>query len=216
MDEVIIRPYKKEERNYIRDIAWGTAFMGESADIFFADKEIFADFLTLYFTDYEPESCFVAEVNNSVVGYLIGAKNINLSKRVFLFKIAPRLFTKVLLNGLLFKKKNLIFFFYYLLSFFKGEFKKPDFSKLYPATLHINLSKGFRGLGIGSRLIAAYLDYLSKEKIPGVLLATMSEKASSFFVKQGFELLNRSRRSYFKYILHKDIPIYIYGKLLLL
>jgi N-acetylglutamate synthase-like GNAT family acetyltransferase len=78
--------------------------------------------------------------------------------------------------------------------------------------LHINLRDGFRNQGIGSRLIAIYLNYLNREEIPGVHLATMSDKAKDFFQKRGFNLLYTGRRSYFNYILHNDIPIYILGR----
>jgi len=94
----------------------------------------------------------------------------------------------------------------------KGGFKTPDVTKEYPATFHINLKKQFRGLKIGSRLIESFLQYLKGEKIPGVHLATMSDQSAQFFEKQGFTLLHRGKRAYFKHILHQEVPLYIYGK----
>lgn len=180
--------------------------------LFFADREILADFLTKYFTDYEPESCFVVEVNRRVIGYLIGAKNSDFLHDVFLNRIIPKLLVKAIISGFILKNKNMVFILHCLASFIKGEFRGPDFSGHYPAVLHINLKEGFRNLGIGSRLIWACLDYLTKEKISGVHLATISDKASRFFNQQGFELLYKGRRSYFNYILHRDVPIYILGR----
>lgn len=211
----LIRKYRSDDRESVRNISWDTAFLGSPADIFFFGKNILADFLTLYFTDYEPQSCFVAENKGRVVGYLIGAKNIGAISASFKFKTAARLLIKAITGNEFFKKKNLIFSFNCLLSFFRGEFSMPDFSKGYPATLHINIGKGFRGQNIGSRLMSAYLDYLVKEKVPGVSLATMSDKAAEFFKKQGFNLLHAGRRSYLRYLLHKDLPVYIFGKKLL-
>jgi len=212
MGDIIIRKYRKEDRSFVRSIAWDTAFLGEPANIFFGNKEILTDFLTLYFTDYEPESCFTAEYNGKVIGYLIGAKNTVVLNKVFQLRILSRLLIQIVSNGILFKKKNLVFFFHFLISYQRQEFKIPDFNKDYPATLHINLDKNWRSLHAGSRLIAAYLDYLAKEKISGVYLASVSDKAAGFFESQGFVLLYKGRRSYFRYLLHKDIPIYIYGK----
>lgn len=214
MKEVIIRKYKKTDRSTLRNISWQTAFMGKPANIFFDDKEIFADFLTLYFSDYEPQSSFVAEVDGRVIGYLIGTKNIRQLNRVFQFRILPRLIVKALITAKVFKKKNIVFLFNCLASFIKGEFRMPDFSKDYPAILHINIEENFRNAGIGSRLIAVYLDHLIKEGIRGVYLTTMSEKAKEFFTKQGFNLLHQGFRSYFRYILHKDISVYTYAKVL--
>ncbi len=110
------------------------------------------------------------------------------------------------------KRKNLIFILHCLISFLRQEFIMPDFSKEYPACLHINLEENWRNLQIGSRLINAYLDYLAKAKIPGVYLATMSDRAADFFRKQEFNLLHKGHGSYFRYILQKDTPIYIYGR----
>jgi len=76
-DLFIVRKYKKEDRKSVRKIACDSAFMGEPCEIFFKGRDFLADVLTLYFTDYEQESCFVAEVDNIVAGYLIGARDSN-------------------------------------------------------------------------------------------------------------------------------------------
>lgn len=212
MEEIVIRQYQKEDRVFIRKIAWDTAFMGEPADIFFNGKEILTDFLTEYFTDYEPNSCFVAKANDRVIGYLIGSKSVRRLMMISQTKIFLRLLIRSIINGALLKKKNANFIFHYLISLLRQEFKMPDFSNNYPAVLHINIEQNWRNLKIGSRLMAAYLEYLVREKIFGVYLATMSDKASSFFKQQGFNLLYKGQRSYFRYILQKDVPIYIFGK----
>lgn len=211
-DSIIIRKFDIKDREELRHISHVTAFMGAPSAAFFDDADILADALTIYFTDYEPESSFVAESQGRVIGYLTGAKDKNTLDRIFQAKIVPRLLFKAIFRGALLKKKNISFMFYCLLSLIKGEFKEPDFSPTYPAILHINLKEDFRSLGVGARLINAYLEYLSKEQVPGVHLATFSEKAGRFFTKQGFNLLYQCPRSYFRHLLHRDISIYIYGK----
>lgn len=212
MAEALIRQYQEKDRSSIRQISWDTALMGEPAGAFFEDKELFQDFLTKHFTDYEPESSFVAENEGRVIGYLTGAKNESILAQVFSKKILPDLLMQAILRGTFLKKKNITYLFNCLLSFFRQEFSMPDFSKDYPAILHINIEQNSRRKGIGERLIAIYLDYLAKAKVSGVHLATMSSYAASFFSEQGFKLLHIGRRSYFSYILKKDLLIYIYGK----
>ena len=212
MEDVIIRPYRPQDRGAVRDIAWQTAFMGESGDIFFQGKEILADFLTLYFTDHEPQSCFVAESSGEIIGYLTGARDVRVLRKVFHSHLLRALCVRAFTQGVLFNKKNLVFSFYCLRSLLKGEFKEPDFSKEYPATLHINLKKDFRNTGTGARLIAAYLEYLKRHKVTGVHFGSISAIGASFFKKSGFEVLHQSTRSYFSYILHKSLPVYIFGK----
>ena len=207
----VIRKYDSRDRSAVRRICCETALMGESSAVFFDDDEIFADALTSYFTDYEPESCFVAECDNNVVGYLIGAKDAGRMDKIFAGKIAASLFIKALHRGVFFHKKNAAFLFRVLLSLVKGEFKTPVFSKEYPATLHINISKECRAAGIGSKLIDAYLNYLEAQTVEGVHLATMSDKAGQFFRKQNFQLLFQGERSYFRYFLGKNVQVYIYG-----
>ena len=212
MGEVIIRKFNRDDREAVRKIAWETAFMGEPGSAFFDSEEILSEFLIQYFTDYEPQSCFIAEAENRAVGYLIGTKDIRQLEGVFRDKIFKPLLRRAFSSGAFLKIKNLTFGFNCLISVLRREFVMPDFSKDYPATLHINLEKYWRGQNIGSKLISAYLDYLSRERVRGVHLATMSNRAAGFFSQRGFNLLHQANRSYFRYILKKDIPIYVYGK----
>ena len=185
--------------------------MGKPSAAFFSDDEIFADALTQYYTDYEPESCFVAESDGKVVGYILGAKDTGCADSVFARKIIFPLLIKALRSKTFLRKKNMRFLSSVMLSLIKGDFKAPHFSREYPATLHINLLEQYRAGGIGSRLIAAYLDYLKRESVRGVHFATMSERASVFFRKHNFQLLFEGKRSYFYYLLGRMVPIFIYG-----
>ncbi len=207
----VIRKYRAEDREAVRRICCETALIGQPSSIFFDDDEVFADALTAYFTDYEPQSCFVAESQGTVVGYIIGARDAAAMEKVCGQKIVPGLLRKAWGRGDFFRKKNLRFLGSVIGSSLKGEFREPPISPEYPALLHINLSKGCRGLGTGGRLMQAYCDYLRAEKIPGVHLATMTDKAGRFFQKQGFSLLYTGRRTYWHYILGTDVPLYIYG-----
>ena len=209
---VVIRRYRRLDRQEIRQICCDTAFMGQPCANFFDGDDIFADALTEYFTDHEPQSCFVAEKEGLVVGYLIGAKDVTLMGRVFTQKITLKLLIKAFYSGVFFKSKNIVFLGFCLRSMLGGEFRQPDLSREYPATLHINMRSGFRGLGIGSQLLAQYLIYLKDEGVPAVHFATMSENATYFFNKREFTVLFRLRRSYFRHLLKRDIFVYVYGK----
>jgi len=210
--KIIIRKFEKKDRKYVRRIACDTAFWRSSRYEFFEDDEILADLLTLYYTDYEPSYCFVTTCDGSVVGYLIGTKNVRVMNRVFYFLIIPKLFLKSMYRGLFFKKNTNRFLYHCLISFFKGEFSAPDFSLKYPATLHININKDFHNLKIGSALISKYLDFLKKERIGGVHFGTTSEGAKAFFTKMGFKLLLTKKRSYLRYKTGKDEFFYVFGK----
>jgi hypothetical protein len=205
-----IRKYETRDRGAVRRIAVLTAFAGEPAARFIDGDDILADGLTAYFTDYEPESCFVAERVGQVVGYLIGSVD---TRRMSLSSgtIARRILWKTVSSGFFLKKKNLAFLGRAVISFFRGEFFMPDL-KGYPATLHINLLAEDRRSGAGSALMGVYIDYLVAQKVAGVKMATMSLGAGEFFRKHGFTLLYKGRRSYFRHITGKDFPLHVFGR----
>lgn len=209
--EILIRKYRKTDRNALRKISYETSFL-EKADELFDEPQILADALTLYFTDTEPESCFVAQQNNLIIGYIIGAKNESKMSQIAWLKIYPFLVWRAMVTGIFFKAKTLRFLAGVWASFRQGEFHSPDFTAEYPAILHINIARHFRGGGVGGKLLRSYLDYLKAEGIRGVHLSTMSESGKNFFEKNGFRLLFTTSRSFLRYYFRKDIPVFILGK----
>jgi GNAT superfamily N-acetyltransferase len=214
MGDIAIRKFEATDRQEVRRISCETAFLGQARGIFIEDNEILADALTVYFTDYEPDYCFVAVDNGRVIGYLTGTKDVRSMRRVFNRKIILPLVVKALCRGSLFKRSARQFLTHVMISFLKGEFCEPDFSGQYPAILHINIADGFRGRGIGSGLIGRYLDFLRGNGIRGVHLGTLSDAAKGFFIKSGFTVLFKGKRSYFRYRLSEDVPYYVLGKIL--
>ncbi len=69
-----IRPYAAEDRAAVRRLCCETGFLGKPIDPVFEDRELFADYLTAYYTDIEPESSFVLEQDGVVKGYLLGSR----------------------------------------------------------------------------------------------------------------------------------------------
>ena len=71
---VVVRKFELRDRDEVRFLCCQTGFLGKPIDPVFQDRELFADYLTSYYTDIEPESCFVLEQNTRVVGYLLGSR----------------------------------------------------------------------------------------------------------------------------------------------
>lgn len=211
-NHIVIRDYNPSHRAAIRRITFDTAFLGESAGIFFDDEEILCDVLSIYFTDYELQSCFVAMLEGKVVGYVFGTKNIAGMNRIFSLKILMRLAQKAIRRGTLCSRKIQEFLMHCGFSFLRGELFTPDFSREYPATFHINIAHSFRGLHIGSKLIAHFFNYLSDDNIPGVHCSTMSENAKNFFVRMGFKILFETKRTFWKHYAGESLTYYVLGK----
>jgi hypothetical protein len=73
MSVPFIRPYRPADRAAIRRICADTGFLGKPIDPIFEDRELFADYLTAYYTDAEPEATFVCELDGEVKGYAMGS-----------------------------------------------------------------------------------------------------------------------------------------------
>lgn len=209
---VTIRPYHTSDRDALRRISCATAFLGLPLSLFVDDDVIVADILTRYYTDFEPQSCFVAVAGNTVVGYIIGSVNAKKARQIFMRQIMMPALWRAVRKGIFLKENALRFLRHLMVSVIKGEFRDPDFSHLYPATLHINIDKNFHRHRIGSKLIARYLEYLQNDHITGVHLGTISSSAKEFFIKNGFSLLYSGRRSYLCYITKDIANYYILGK----
>src|SRR6476646_3282838 len=69
-----IRSYQASDRVAVRKLCCDTGFLGHPIDPVFQDRELFADFLTTYYTDHEPESSFVLEIQGELKGYLLGSR----------------------------------------------------------------------------------------------------------------------------------------------
>src|ERR1043165_9787703 len=69
-----IRSYRKSDREAVRRLCCQTGFLGEPIDPVYEDRQLFADFLTTYYTDHEPESSFVLEIDGEIRGYLLGSR----------------------------------------------------------------------------------------------------------------------------------------------
>lgn len=211
-DKIIIRSFKEDDRAPLRKLCADTAFMGEPMERFFPDRELFCDWACSYYTDYEPESIFVAEYEGGVSGYIMGSKDEPKYRKASAELSRPCL--NRALRRLLFEPSSRRLLLSLVKSFMSGEFKRPDFSRHYPAHLHINVDKAFRGSGIGSMLMNRFEDYLRSSKVYGARLATISARANRFFQKQGFGILYRRRVTYFDYLAREEIYLSMYGKTL--
>ncbi|MFH1062284.1 MAG: hypothetical protein V1747_05270 [Candidatus Omnitrophota bacterium] len=177
MPDIQIRKFEVKDRDAVRRISCETAFLEEERSFFIDDDEVLADALTLYYTDYEAESCFVAAAHDQVIGYIIGTKNAAGMERIFSKQILPKLLIKAFKRGFFLKSKTWLLFFNVIKSALKGEFYALHFSAEYPAMLHINIDKDYRSRQVGKRLINCYLEFIKSQGIAGVHFGTVSEGA---------------------------------------
>ena len=93
----VIRSYRASDREAVRRLCCQTGFLGEPIDPVYEDRELFADFLTTYYTDHEPESSFVIEMEGELRGYLLGCRK-PLRNQLYSFQQNLVLFSRALLR----------------------------------------------------------------------------------------------------------------------
>ena len=183
-----IRKYRKSDRGRVREICADTALLGDPIDPFLPDRELWVDANTKYYTDKEPESCFVAEDRGRVIGYLFGCVD---SRRElsYRWRIAPSILGRVLLDILaarhLAEIKHLLHWF-----FTRYKFEMP-YMPLHYAHLHINVVRSRRSKGVGAKLMKTYFEYLKKKRVKGVVAQVFKhgkQRSYQFFLQQGFEV----------------------------
>ena len=180
-----VRAFTAADRDAVRSIAFDTGFMGESIAWLWRDRDSFADLVTNYYLDREPESVVVAEQNGAVVGYLTGGVDSQRSRGAVAHEIR-----RLLRRGALLKPGVARFLWRSTFDVIRDREALDEAlsDSRWPAHLHINLLPEGRGRGLGRRLMTTWLDRLRGANVPGVHLGTFAENhpAIRFFESCGF------------------------------
>jgi ribosomal protein S18 acetylase RimI-like enzyme len=189
--DVVVRAYRPADRGRVREICFLTGYMGEPADWFWRDRESFADMFSGYYTDREPESASVVEIDGVVSGYLLGC--VDSTKAWNPANVAGR---HIVQRGIAFRPGTARVIWRTIRDGLgevvrrRHELDDLEFSDpRYPAHLHIDLLPNARGVGAGTRLMHRWLDRLRASGVQGCHLQTMAENTSAiaFFTACGFE-----------------------------
>jgi ribosomal protein S18 acetylase RimI-like enzyme len=189
MPDLAVRSYLPSDRAAVHRIAADTAFFGEPVETFLDDRRVFIDSFAAYYTDQEPEHSWVACANRETVGFLLGCVDTS-RQRAWFNKALPGLLWRAMRGVYCVGKRTLRYTMEITRAALRQEFTHVDLTA-YPAHLHINLDMHWRGLGLGRRLIEAYLNQLRQLRVEGVHLETTSlnKAACHLYEKVGFVLL---------------------------
>jgi ribosomal protein S18 acetylase RimI-like enzyme len=177
-----VRKYVEGDREAIQEICYLTGYMGASAERFWRHKQSFVEMWTSYYINREPESIYVATIDEAVVGYLTGCVDTSLATQSFSAQIIK--------HGLLFRPGTAGFLWRGIIDSItdKQAVRGVSMDERWPAHLHINLLPAARGSGLGRALMESWLAQLRKSGSPGCHLSTLVENtgAVSFFERMGF------------------------------
>ena len=187
----LIRPYRPADRDALRAICADTGFLGKPIDPAFEDRELFADYLTSYYTDAEPESTLVCEFDGEVKGYLMGSrfpkKKASFERRTLPVLVARgiwRYFTKPY-NAASRKYVR------WILTQARKEvpFTPPDIPHF-----HFNLRPEARSVGTTRELVDTYLAYLAangEKQVYGQVVAYEARRGGRMFERYGFRVIDQ-------------------------
>lgn len=208
-----VRPYQAGDREALFKIGAETAFFGAPIEAYMEDRRPFLDAFYAYYTDYEPEHAWVACVDHQVVGFLTGCTDTKRSEKIMRQKLVPGVVWNVLRWRYKLGPKVWRYTREIVGAGLRGEFPPADVGR-FPAHLHINLADGFRGLGLGRRLMEAYLAQLKKLGIAGVHLHTTSlnEAACRLYEASGFRIWAARPTRMWRYLVDRAVENRCYAR----
>jgi hypothetical protein len=203
--DAVIRPYRPSDRAAVRRLCCETGYLGQPIDPVFQDRELFADYLTSFYTDREPESCFVLEQDGEVKGYLMG------SRRPFLHQIHSFLmniwlFVRGMMRYPRYNAASKAFVRWILLNAWR---EVPAAPRRVPH-FHFNMLPEAQSFGGTRELLVHYLKHLrahGERQVFGQVVTFEDRRGARVFERYGFQVLNK--REITKYRAHRTEPVYL-------
>lgn len=187
---VHIRPYEPRDREDVRRLCCETGFLGQPIDSVFEDRELFADYLTSYYTDVEPESSFVLERDGVVKGYLLGSRR-PFRQQVFSIGQNLSLFVRAFARYASYNSATREFIGWVI----RNSWKEVPAAPRRTAHFHFNVLPEAQSLAGAHGLFSAYLDYLRKageRMVFGQIVTFESRRGAKFLERYGFRVVSRS------------------------
>jgi hypothetical protein len=187
----VIRPYHPEDRAALRDICADTGFLGQPIDPVFEDRELFADYLTSYYTDAEPESTLVCEFDGEVKGYLMGSR---FPKRKGRFE--KRMLPGLVLRGLwrYFARPYHAASRKYVRWILTQARKENPFTPPDIPHFHFNIRPEARSVAATREMVDTFLQYLydhGEKQVYAQVVAYETRRGDRMFARYGFRVIDQ-------------------------
>ncbi|MDR1144835.1 MAG: GNAT family acetyltransferase [Verrucomicrobiales bacterium] len=205
--DFIIRPYRPADREAVRRICCDTGFLGRPVDEIFQDRELFADFLTAYYTDEEPESAVVLEVDGAVQGYILGSR-LPARQSAYNLRAGLRRALTLLWRLVFVYNRNSRRYVWWLLT--RGR-KETPLTPRRMAHFHINMYPGAKNVRRTRALLDYFFAYLTASGEPAVygqMVVSESRRGAQMFARYGFAL--RDQVEVTKYRRYTATPIFLF------
>jgi hypothetical protein len=200
---ITVRQYEARDREVVRRLCCETGFLGKAIDPVFEDRELFADYLTAYYTDIEPEAAFLLEQNGIVKGYLLGSRrpqrrqfygffqNLRLffigMSRYPRYNAATRAFIRWILNQ---------------------SWREVPAAPRRTAHFHINVLPEAQSLAGTYVLMTTYFDFLrsrGEKEVFGQMVTFESRRGTKVLERFGFRVVERKEISKYRGLHHEAV-----------
>ena len=182
-----IRSASPDDLEALYDMALKTGDAGKDASSLYTDPKLVGHIYAAPYLVHEPQSCFVAEDEDGVVGYIVGARNTQAFAELLEAEWWPKLRRQYPdpsdLDFTTWTPDQLLSFMIH------HPFKTPQrIVDIYPSHLHINLLPRAQGLGLGAELMDRFLMTMDAAGSRGVHLGVHPEndRALRFYENYGF------------------------------
>lgn len=185
----VVRPYQSSDREAVRWLCCETGFLGKAIDEVFEDRELFADYLTSYYTDVEPESCFVLEHEGRLMGYLLGSRR-PFRQQIHSFFLNLSLFARGMRRYPRYKKTTKDFIIWIL----KNSWKEVPAAPRRTAHFHFNVLPEAQSIAGTGAMMNAYFDYLRKcgeKAVFGQMVTFESRRGAKVLQRYGFQVIEK-------------------------
>ena len=203
--KTVIRPYRKSDREVLRRLCCETGYLGQAIDPVFEDRELFADYLTSFYTDWEPESCFVLEQDGEVKGYLMGSRRPFLHQlHSFLLNIG--LFARGIFRYPRYNAASKAFVRWILLNAWR---EVPAAPRRIPH-FHFNMLPEAQSIGGTRELLVNYFNHLrahGEKQVFGQVVTFEERRGAKVFERYGFQVI--AKKEITKYRAHRTEPVYL-------
>lgn len=180
----------------MRRLCCETGYLGKPIDPVFEDRQLFADYLTSYYTDIEPESCFILEQGGEVKGYLLGSRR-PFRQQVHSLSLNLRLFVRAALRYRGYGPATRQFIGWIL----RNSWREVPAAPRRTAHFHFNVLPEAQSVAGTIALMNRYLDYLrarGEKAVFGQMVTFESRRGAKVLERFGFKVLGRHELSKWK------------------
>lgn len=202
---IVIRNYEPRDREAVRRLCCETGFLGKPIDPVFEDRELFADYLTSYYTDCEPESSWVVEQDGIVKGYLLGSRK-PFRQQLHSFLLNFSLLLRGTRRYWTYNRASRDFIGWIL----RNSWKEVPAAPRRTAHFHINCLPEAQSVATAREIINRYLEYLSshgEKAVFGQMVTFENRRGSAIFERYGFQVLEKKEITKYRKI-HPE-PVYL-------